>query len=119
MKRLLLIDDDESNRVILSILLEEAGFEVAVAASLNEAATTLRSASVGWDAVLIDAILGDGQGSELVPLIRERVPSAKIVAVSGGTVDEWSRVSIDASLPKGMHFPEFVSGLRAVLDLQS
>jgi DNA-binding response OmpR family regulator len=116
MQRLLLIDDDESNRVTLALLLEEEGFEVAVAASLAEAATALRAATAGWDAVLLDSLLGDGRGHELVPLIRERAPSAKIVAVSGGSVEEWARVRIDAALPKGMHFPEFVSGLRALLE---
>jgi DNA-binding NtrC family response regulator len=118
MQRLLLIDDDESNRITLALLLEEEGFEVAVASSVAEAANTLRGASSGWDAVLLDSILGDGQGHELVPLIRERVPRAKIVGVSGGNPDEWSRVRIDAALPKGMYFPEFVSELRAVLEVR-
>jgi CheY-like chemotaxis protein len=115
MQRLLLIDDDESNRITLALLLEDAGFEVAVAASLAEATTKLRTSSTDWDAVLLDSLLGDGQGCELVPLIRERVPSAKIVAVSGGGVEEWARVRIDAALPKGMRFAEFVKGLRALL----
>lgn len=115
MQRLLLIDDDESNRLTLALLLEEEGFEVAVAASLAEATRALRTQSSDWDAVLLDSCLGDGLGRELVPLIRERAPQAKIVAVSGGSAEEWSRVSIDAALPKGMYFPEFVSGLRAVL----
>jgi two-component system response regulator RegA len=115
MQRLLLIDDDESNRITLALLLEDEGFEVAVASSVAEGASTLRSSTTDWDAVLLDSILGDGQGCELVPLIRERVPRAKIVAVSGGSVEDWARVRIDAALPKGMRFPEFVSGLRTLL----
>jgi CheY-like chemotaxis protein len=115
MQRLLLIDGDESNRVTLALLLEEEGFEVVVASSLAEAAKTLRT-TAGWDAVLLDSFLRDGRGHELVPLIRECDPSAKVVAVSGGSVEEWARVRIDAALRKGMHFPEFVRGLRALLE---
>jgi DNA-binding response OmpR family regulator len=113
--RLLLVDDDESNRITLSTLLEDDGFEVDLAVSYTDATRILESRSYAYDAVLLDNTLGDGFGSDLIPLIRSVLPHAKVAAMSASIGAERMRRAADAELPKGLHFPDFVARLRVLL----
>ena len=111
MKRILLVDDDESNRLTLSVLLEDEHFDVTVARSRADAERVL-DAGARFDAVLLDHSLGDGYGGDLVPLIRARMPAAKIVALSGSS-DLGVLMQADLTLLKGLHFEDFLQRLRA------
>jgi two-component system response regulator RegA len=113
--RLLLVDDDEGNRLTLSALLEDEGFHVDVVASFAEAKHLLETGPADCAAVLLDHSLGDGYGTELIPLIRRALPSAKVIAMSGSVGADRMGKTSDAQLPKGMHFPEFLSRLQAIL----
>ncbi|HEV8245490.1 MAG TPA: response regulator [Polyangiaceae bacterium] len=114
MTKVLLVDDDESNRVTMSVLLEEEGFDVKVAASLAEAESMLVAAGSEYDLFLLDHSLGDGFGTALIPEIRKRFPSAKVVAMSGSAGSELMMMKADAAVTKGLHFPEFLERLRAI-----
>lgn len=81
-RSLLLVEDDPANWLTLSALLEEAGFAVDIAESCAQAARYLE-ARPRYDVVLLDSLLGDGNGWALVPLIRHRVPTARVVLVTG------------------------------------
>lgn len=81
-RNLLLVEDDPANWLTLSALLEEAGFTVDIAESCAQALRFL-DGRPRYDVVLLDSLLGDGNGWELVPLIRHRVPEARVVLVSG------------------------------------
>lgn len=116
MTRLLLVDDDEGNRVTLSALLEDEGYVVDLAASFSEAMQLLEAGPPLYDAVLLDQSLGDGFGSNLVPVIRRSLPNTKIIAMSGSAAIEQAGSAVDARLPKGLHFPDFSSRLRAILE---
>jgi two-component system response regulator RegA len=115
MKHLLLVDDDESNRLTLSTLLEDDGFVVDLAVSFADATRILESAQHAYDAVLLDNSLGDGYGSELIPLIRRLLPQAKVFAMSASLGADRMRRAADAELPKGLHFPDFLGRLQALL----
>ncbi|HEY3665038.1 MAG TPA: response regulator [Polyangiaceae bacterium] len=116
MTRLLLVDDDDGNRLTLSALLEDEGFEIDVAASFAEAAALLdQGARSDYAAVLLDHSLGDGYGSDLIPLLRSKLPRTKIIAMSGSLGADGMRNKSDAELPKGMHFPDFLGRLRTLL----
>ena len=115
MIRLLLVDDDDGNRLTLSALLEDEGFHVAVVASFAEATRLLESGAADYAAVLLDHSLGDGYGTDLIPLIRRGIPNAKVIAMSGSVGGDGVRNSSDAELPKGLHFPDFLRRLQAVL----
>lgn len=115
MKELLLVDDDEANRLTLSTLLEDDGFTVDLATSFADATQLLQRPARNYDAVLLDHALGDGYGSDLVPLIRRALPSAKIVAMSASLNADTPDQEVDARLPKGLHFPDFLERLLALL----
>ncbi|XXF78627.1 response regulator [Myxococcaceae bacterium GXIMD 01537] len=102
---LLLVEDDASNRMTLSALLEDAGFAVITASSYTEAAGLLQRPG-GYDAVLLDQGLGDGQGTDLVPLVRRVLPRARLVFVTGG--DSLPRVPVDGVFRKGAHFDDLL-----------
>lgn len=114
MSRLLLVEDDEGNRVTLAALLEDEGFTVDCATSRAEALSILEQAVTPYDAVLLDYALGDGDGSDLIPVIRRLFPGAKVVAMSASVPAELT-FGPDASLPKGAYFPDFLAALRALL----
>jgi DNA-binding NtrC family response regulator len=84
--RVLVVDDDPGVTRMLSEMLVESGCELAVA----QAAAALDSAFAGPkpDVVLLDWHLPDGDGLELVPLIKRQWPEAEVVMMTGyGTID--------------------------------
>jgi CheY-like chemotaxis protein len=67
--RILVVDDNRSNRIILTTILEHFGCEVREAVSGEEALQSLRDAS--YDAVLLDQTLPGLSGVETLRAIRE------------------------------------------------
>jgi CheY-like chemotaxis protein len=105
----LLVDDDESSRIVLSALLEDEGFRVEVAASFAEAEARL-SSGARYDLVLLDQHLGDGRGTELLPLARERAQGARVLLVSGSVdQDGADDAGFDGVVPKGASFPDLLA----------
>lgn len=112
-RSVLLVEDDPANWLTLSAVLEEAGFTVAVAESLPQAGQLLEG-QPRYDAVLMDWSLGDGDARELIPLVRRRVPTAKIVLVSGHGRGA-PPVQVDAVFQKGTHVDELLACLERLL----
>lgn len=111
---IVLVDDDDGVRLTLAALLEDEGFEVQQADSCAEARELLSSDD---DAIVIflDEHLGDGLGSDLVPLIRARRPHAKIVTMSGSSRGVQPPAAFDACFAKGGAFPDLVELLRSLM----
>lgn len=109
---LLLVEDDPSDRLTLATLLEDAGFAVVTAASYAEAARLLQRPG-GYDAVLLDQGLGDGEGMDLIPLVRRVLPQAKLVLVTGARLEP--RPPVDGLFLKGALFDELLVFLWNVL----
>lgn len=105
--RVLLVDDDESTTITLSVLLEDAGYDVDVAASCA-AARALLERGVRYDKVLLDYHLGDGLGTDLLPEARARLPGARIIIMSGSAEAGGSRHAADGSFVKGAGFDDLL-----------
>lgn len=112
-RSVLLVEDDPANWLTLSAVLEEAGFTVAVAESLSQAGQLLEG-EPRYDAVLLDWSLGNADARELIPLVRHRVPRAKIVLVSGQERVA-PQVPVDAVFQKGAHVDELLACLERLL----
>ena len=67
-QRILVVDDEQSMRDFLRLLLESAGYEVSVAGSMKQGETRFREG--GFDLVLCDIIMPDGNGLELLKTIK-------------------------------------------------
>ncbi len=78
----LVVDDVGIVRQLAFRLLSEAGMRVFEAASAAEALEVLEMARGRVDLVLVDVILGDVNGVDLVRLIRDRWPEPRIVFMS-------------------------------------
>ena len=90
MARILLIDDEESIRRPLQILLERAGHEVLPAANGPDALKLWRAQ--GGDLVITDIHMPGKNGLETILELRHHAPDAPILAMSGG--DRNGRVDV-------------------------
>ena len=81
MARILIVDDEESDRVLLQAILERAGHETFLAADGEEA---LRKYQLkGIDVVITDLQMPEVHGFELITIIRDFSPPPAVIAVSG------------------------------------
>lgn len=100
-QRVLIVEDDASNRDVMRLVLEQAGFHVSTAATGAEA---LRMAATERpDAVLLDLTLPDQPGESVSAAIREIFePAPRIVITSGLAVgpSDARRLGADAVLRK-------------------
>jgi len=80
-KRILIIDDDESFRKMLRHMLESQGFEVMEAC--DGEAGIRRQAACPADLIISDIVMPKKEGIETVLIIKEQYPDVKIIVVSG------------------------------------
>jgi DNA-binding response OmpR family regulator len=95
---ILLIDDEESVRMVFKAALEQAGYHVLTAENGKQGLRLLKQQEV--DLVLVDIFMSEMDGLELIPLLRQTRPASKIIAISGGS-GEWDY--LDAAKTFGAH----------------
>jgi CheY-like chemotaxis protein len=79
--RILIVDDNESDRTILSAVLERAGHETFVAEDGEAAVSLCREKS--FQVVITDLQMHEIHGLELITLLRDLSPRPTIIAISG------------------------------------
>ena len=82
MARILVVDDEEDMRSMLTQMLERAGHKVTTATDGQEAIEAFRAAPP--DVLLIDILMPTKGGLVAISEIRKRAPTARIIAMSGG-----------------------------------
>lgn len=80
--RILVVDDDEQFRMVLTELLGDEGYEVLVAADGDVALDILKKTAV--DLVIMDIFMPNREGIETIVHLQKIYPDIKIIAVSGG-----------------------------------
>ena len=82
--RALVVEDAPAVRNLVGRTLSEAGYEVAMAESIEEACAYLhRSVDAPPDLIVSDLVLPDGSGRQVAELAARELPSAAIVLMSG------------------------------------
>ena len=81
MKRILIVDDEQSMREVLAILLKKEGFDVLTAGSRAEAAAALSRCAV--DMILTDVRLPDGDGIEILRHVKAAAPETVVIVMTG------------------------------------
>ena len=101
-KTVLVIDDDKSILRTFTRILQRAGYSTETAENGKEALDKIQARN--YDAALIDVVLGDGNGLDLLPKIEENSPKTVKIVVTGADStekrDEACRNGADAYLTK-------------------
>ncbi len=115
--RLLLVEDEPEMAAMLAGVLRARGMVVDTARSLAVAREAIRAAD--HDVVLLDRKLPDGDGLELVPLLRAAARHTPVIMLSalGATEDRIAGLDAGADdyLSKPFSSDELMARLRAVL----
>ena len=86
-RRILVVDDERVVRDVLRRLLEKAGHQVLVADGGNEALELYRKNHHHLDLVIVDVMMPDMDGRDVLALMREVNPAVRAVLSSGYSVD--------------------------------
>lgn len=118
MTHILLVDDDKSILQNLTEFLQQEGFRVTAAACREEALRLLDSPASGFDLVLLDVSLPDGNGFALCGCIQDTYHLPVIFLTASG--DEYSVVAglnlgAEDYISKPFRPRELVSRIQAVL----
>ena len=88
---ILVVEDDQAVQGIIEDTLADGGFDVAIAASGEEALTLLKGSDKGTYRALITDINLRGRidGWEIAKQVREIDPAFPIVYITGAAADQW------------------------------
>lgn len=96
---ILVVEDDQLVQGIIEEALSEAGFEVAIAISGEEAISLLRGRQVEYRAVVTDISLrGNLSGWEVGQAAREINPTFPMVYMSGRHAEDWASRGVPDSI---------------------
>ncbi len=79
--RILVVDDEEALRIVLSAELEGEGYQVTNAGDGQEAINIL--ATNEFDLILLDIKMPNVDGFEVLKYVKERSPKTKVVMLTG------------------------------------
>ncbi len=120
MARILIIDDEESVRATLRKILDAAGHDV-VEAEDGEAGLE-RYRENPADVVILDIIMPQMEGIEMILTLKQEYPEAKIIAISGGgqidkrTLLTWAaKIGAQDVLDKPFKSKEIIDAVRRAL----
>jgi len=118
--RIIIVDDDENIRKVLTTILEDEGFIVDSADTVKEAITKTRRRY--YNVALIDIRLPDMEGTELLSRIRETTPRMRKIIVTGyptlqNAIDAVNK-GADAYIVKPFDVARTLKTIRAELEKQ-
>ena len=117
-RTVLIIDDDALLVELMAAVLSEAGFNVLTATSGAQGLALLRQTPEDVQVVLLDYQMPVTTGAQVLPQVRQLVPAAKVLGVSGTDPDELPpefRDGVDKLLGKPFHGDELVAQVTALL----
>jgi DNA-binding NtrC family response regulator len=103
MAKILLVEDDELVRDMLTQILQRASHEVICAANGEEATECLKTTSP--DIMVTDIIMPKKSGITLISEVKNRHPNLDIIAISGGgRIDPTGYLDLSESLGASVSF---------------
>lgn len=117
---ILIVDDDRDLCESLAEIFSECGCRLLAVHSLAQLATRLKQSAIRVS--LIDMKLPDGDGCEVVRLIREACPEARTVFISGyrheieKAIDPEGGTPVDAVCYKPLDIAKLLATVRSLLD---
>ena len=96
---ILIVEDDFAIQTVVEEALSDAGFEIAVAASAEEAVTLLSSRAMDYRVLVTDINLsGRMTGWEVARQAREINPTFPIVYMTGAAAKDWASHGVPNSV---------------------
>ena len=113
--RVLLVEDDPVTATVVQALLRGAGFTCDVA-DLGEIGLTLVASYRDYDVIVLDLVLPDVMGFDLIPSLRAAGLKTPILIVSGLRDASEKVLSLGANdfLPKPFEEAELIARIRSV-----
>ena len=117
-KSVLVVDDDRAIRSLVRVVLEREKYQVAEAATGNEAIALLRRKS--YKAIVLDLMMGEGTGEDVLTMLAEERPNAKCVvvisAMSAAMLEKTKSMNIVAKLRKPFDINDLANAVRRCVD---
>ena len=110
--RILIVDDDEPDRMILSTILEHAGHETFCAEDGEEALRECSGKAI--EVVITDLQMPKVHGLELISMLRDLSPRPAIIAISGtgsAQLDMAQVIGAEATLSKPVDHAALLSAV--------
>ncbi len=116
MARILIVDDDAADRIVLGTILERAGHETFFAEDGEDALSEYGGHAI--DIVVTDLQMPKVHGLELITVLRDLSPRPAIIAISGTGSDQLDMaqaVGADATLTKPVDPAELLNAVRRAI----
>ena len=116
MERVMIVEDHSAFAQALELVLGRIdGTQVVLARTLEEGRVMIRGGEK-FDLIMLDLTLPDGEGTELIPEIRQRHPKTPVAVLSArDDVDEAAlEAGADAAIPKETPLPDIITSLRRI-----
>ncbi len=84
--KILVVDDEECIRDTLAIFLANEGYDVTTASNYREGLALLDQKE--FNLIIVDIILGDGSGLDLIPEIKKRNMNCQVIIITGAPSDK-------------------------------
>jgi len=97
--KVMVVDDTEGIRDLLSAILEREGYETMLKASAAE--LTAAYSQPQPDIILLDLVLPDGHGLELLPQIKKQWPDTEVIVLTGHATFD---AAVEATKRGAYHF---------------
>lgn len=91
---ILVVDDETDNALVFRMILEAIGHVVLVAWDLCSARTMLAGEPTRLGAVLLDVLLPDGTGLDLLKEITRSRPNVPVVVMTAATEPRWRQEAL-------------------------
>ncbi len=118
---ILIVDDNLEILEILSEVLKAEGYQTACVSDANEALTVYKSESI--DLAIVDMLLPDRSGLELIKEMWKQDPALKMIAISGGGklgpkgyLNMANRIGVEYTFPKPFDIPELIQTVKELLE---
>ena len=119
-KRILLAEDEEVLRSLVSSTLEFAGYQVVQASDGEEALNRFEESGGEFDMIVTDVVMPSMGGRELVQAVKRSKPGMKVLYLSGHIADDELQEEITRKgspfLPKPFKPSELIRKVMEVLD---
>lgn len=117
-RKILVVDDEASIRDVLGDFFRRTGFGVATAATIEEAREQTQKAA--FDLILLDIGLANENGLDLIAILKQKQPQARVVILTGRGFDgdlmnDALQLGASGYLAKGLPMEELLAAVKRTL----